>query len=375
MINVIIPASGMGARMGADMPKQFLELKGQPILKRTIAAFQNMDFVNEIIVTVPGEYVKSVADYGFSKLRRVLDGGLCQTRASSVKLALDALPQNTEIVLIHDGVRPFVTSELAQAVADAAKIHKAAVACVPVTDTIKKADGNMVATLDRSRLYSAQTPQGFTYDLIMHAYAMAEKDGILHQATDDSMLAERLGMPVYVVPSSKKNIKITTAEDLIIAEAFLANSRNSDRKITIFTDGACSGNPGPGGYGVVMLLGKHRKEISGGEAQTTNNRMEIMGVIVGLETLTRPCEVDLYSDSRYVVDAIEKGWVTRWQQNNWMRNKKDPALNVDLWERLLPLLSKHKVTFHWVKGHAGHPENERCDELARQAISDAEVCI
>jgi len=140
------------------------------------------------------------------------------------------------------------------------------------------------------------------------------------------------------------------------------------RNVQIYTDGACSGNPGPGGYGVVMTYGNHRKELSGGESQTTNNRMEIMGVIVGLESLNQPCKVDLYSDSRYVVDAIEKGWVTRWRQNNWMRNKKDPALNVDLWERLLPLLEKHDVTFHWVKGHAGHPENERCDELARAII-------
>ena len=139
------------------------------------------------------------------------------------------------------------------------------------------------------------------------------------------------------------------------------------RKITIYTDGACSGNPGPGGYGVVLIYGKHRKELSGGEAATTNNRMEIMGVIAGLEALNQPCEVALYSDSRYVVDAIEKGWVTRWQQNSWMRNKKEPALNVDLWERMLPLLQQHKVTFHWVKGHAGHPENERCDQLAREA--------
>jgi len=373
MINVIIPASGVGARMGATLPKQFLKLAGEPILKRTIAAFQNMDFISEIIVTVPGGYVKSVADYGFSKLRHILDGGLCKTRADSVKLALDALPQDTDIVLIHDGVRPFVTNELAQAVAEAAKIHKAAVACVPVTDTIKKIHENTVQTLDRSQLYSAQTPQGFTYDLLMHVYAQAEKDGVLYQATDDSMLVERLGMPIYVVPSSPKNIKLTTVEDLIIAEAFFANNNAPEvgtAKVTIYTDGACSGNPGPGGYGVVMLHGEHRKELSGGEVQTTNNRMEIMGVIVGLETLTRPCEVDLYSDSRYVVDAIEKSWVIRWQQNNWMRNKKDPALNVDLWERLLPLLSKHKVTFHWVKGHAGHIENERCDELARQAIED-----
>ncbi|MCL2286964.1 MAG: ribonuclease HI [Firmicutes bacterium] len=143
---------------------------------------------------------------------------------------------------------------------------------------------------------------------------------------------------------------------------------NFSKKVTIYTDGACSGNPGPGGYGTVLIHGEHRKELSGGEAQTTNNRMEMMAVIIGLETLKQPCEVDLYSDSRYVVDAIEKGWVTRWKQNNWMRNKKEAALNVDLWERLLPLLATHQVTFHWVKGHAGHPENERCDELARRAI-------
>jgi len=140
------------------------------------------------------------------------------------------------------------------------------------------------------------------------------------------------------------------------------------KKVAIYTDGACSGNPGPGGYGAVLIYGQHRKEFSGYEPETTNNRMEIMGVIVALEALKESCRVDLTSDSRYVVDAIEKGWIMRWKQNNWMRNKKEPALNVDLWERLLPLLDKHEVTFHWVKGHAGHPENERCDELARQAI-------
>jgi len=399
--------------MGASVPKQFLNLKGEPILKRTIAAFQAMDFVNEIIVTAPTNYVQTVKDYGFAKLHKVLDGGQCQTRAASVKLALEALPADTEIVLIHDGVRPFVTPELTRAVAEAAKTHGAAVACTPITDTIKKAETFVTETLDRSQLWSAQTPQGFTYDLIKNAYHQAEKDGILFQATDDSMLAERLGTPVSVIQSSPKNIKITTAEDLLFAEVLLqhreqqgqagqgnftpkrlsiipagelpAGISDSERRVNspaqpapaapprsikIYTDGACSGNPGPGGYGVVMQHGDRRKELSGGEAQTTNNRMEIMGVIVGLETLIRPCEVDLYSDSRYVVDAIEKGWVTRWQQNNWMRNKKDPALNVDLWQRLLPLLDKHKVTFHWVKGHAGHPENERCDELARIATAD-----
>ena len=140
------------------------------------------------------------------------------------------------------------------------------------------------------------------------------------------------------------------------------------KKVEIYTDGACSGNPGPGGWGAVLIYGAHRKEISGGEPQTTNNRMEIMAVIRGLELLKEPCEVTLTSDSRYVVDAIEKKWAIRWQQNNWMRNKKEPALNADLWEIMLSLIKKHRVTFHWVKGHAGHPENERCDELAREAI-------
>jgi ribonuclease HI len=142
------------------------------------------------------------------------------------------------------------------------------------------------------------------------------------------------------------------------------------KRVTIYTDGACSGNPGPGGYGAVLIYGEHRKEISGGEADTTNNRMEITAVIKGLEMLKEPCEVSLFSDSRYVVDAIEKGWAVRWRQNNWMRNKKEPALNPDLWELLLSLLQKHKVTFHWVKGHSGHPENERCDELATEAIKN-----
>jgi len=142
------------------------------------------------------------------------------------------------------------------------------------------------------------------------------------------------------------------------------------KKITIYTDGACSGNPGRGGYGAVLIYGDYRKEISGGEALTTNNRMELSGVIKGLEMLKEPCEVTVFSDSKYVVDAIEKGWALRWKNNNWKRNKKDDALNPDLWEALLQLLQKHKVTFKWVKGHAGNVENERCDQLAREAIEN-----
>jgi len=140
------------------------------------------------------------------------------------------------------------------------------------------------------------------------------------------------------------------------------------KNVTIYTDGACSGNPGPGGYGAVLLHKSHRKELSGGDAATTNNRMEMLAAIIALEALKEPCEVTLYSDSKYLVDAIQKGWAFRWQKNNWMRNKKDPALNPDLWERLLQLLEKHTINFCWVKGHAGNPENERCDALARAAI-------
>ena len=141
------------------------------------------------------------------------------------------------------------------------------------------------------------------------------------------------------------------------------------KSVEIFTDGACSGNPGPGGYGVILKYGRFVKELSGGEAKTTNNRMELTAVIAGLEALTELCDVTLYSDSKYVVDAFEKGWAKKWKQNNWMRNKKEPALNSDLWERALELTTKHNVKFVWVKGHAGHNENERCDKLAVSAAA------
>ena len=144
--------------------------------------------------------------------------------------------------------------------------------------------------------------------------------------------------------------------------AFITN--NQLKKVQIFTDGACKGNPGPGGWGAILKYNGHEKEISGGENPTTNNRMEITAVIKALELLKEPCAVTLYSDSQYVCNAITKGWAKKWQQNNWMRNKKDPALNPDLWEILLNLIDKHKLEIIWVKGHAGHPENERCDKLA-----------
>ena len=134
--------------------------------------------------------------------------------------------------------------------------------------------------------------------------------------------------------------------------------------VEIFTDGACSGNPGPGGWGVVLRFGVHEKELSGGEADTTNNRMELTAVIMGLSALKEPCAVRLVTDSKYVADGIVKGWAKSWQENGWRKADKKPALNVDLWEKLLELLKVHEVTIEWVKGHAGHPENERCDRLA-----------
>ncbi|MDE6155403.1 MAG: ribonuclease HI [Eubacterium sp.] len=136
------------------------------------------------------------------------------------------------------------------------------------------------------------------------------------------------------------------------------------KKINIYTDGACSGNPGKGGWGAVLVYKNNEKEISGGSADTTNNRMELTAVIEALKILKEPCEVSLTTDSKYVCDTVTKGWVYSWKKNGWKKADKKPALNVDLWEQLLPLLEKHQVTFNWVKGHNGHPYNERCDKLA-----------
>lgn len=147
------------------------------------------------------------------------------------------------------------------------------------------------------------------------------------------------------------------------------------KKVTIYTDGACLGNPGPGGYGVVLLYNGHRKEISGGFRLTTNNRMEIYAAIAGLSVLNCSCEVILYTDSRYLADAMNKGWVKRWKAKGWMRNKKEKALNVDLWEKLLELCDRHVVKFVWIRGHDGNPENERCDELSTLAARQKDLPI
>lgn len=136
------------------------------------------------------------------------------------------------------------------------------------------------------------------------------------------------------------------------------------KTVTLYTDGACSGNPGPGGWGAILVYNGVEKELSGGEAGTTNNRMELTAVIRGLQALKEPCQVELYSDSKYVIDALEKGWAKSWRKKGWIKSDKKPALNPDLWEVLLDLTEKHDVRCHWVKGHADNPMNNRCDEMA-----------
>ena len=141
----------------------------------------------------------------------------------------------------------------------------------------------------------------------------------------------------------------------------------SEQRVTIYTDGACSGNPGPGGWGAILQFGDNTKELNGGEAHTTNNRMELMAAISALEALKRPCTVDLHTDSQYLRNGI-MSWIHGWKKNGWRTADKKPVKNVDLWQRLDAALAAHKIEWHWVKGHAGHPQNERADELARMGL-------
>jgi len=150
----------------------------------------------------------------------------------------------------------------------------------------------------------------------------------------------------------------------------------SDSKyVTIYTDGACIGNPGPGGYGTVLIYKGHRRELSGGYRLTTNNRMEMLAAIVALEALKEDCRVTIHTDSEYLANAVEKGWARRWKTNGWRRNKKEKALNPDLWERLITLCDSHEVEFKWIRGHAGDIENERCDSLAIQAAQQSTLIV
>lgn len=223
-INVVIPASGTGTRIGGDIPKQFLRLCGEPILRRTLEVFQSCEIVSEIAVAVPEGFRTEVEAYNLPKVKHIVTGE--KNRAESVFAALKAFANAPEeIVLIHDGIRPFVTHDLIEKVARATLEHGAAIACAPVTDTIKKAGahGIITETPDRAALWQAQTPQGFTYHKIFNAYHVAHADGTLSAATDDSSLAERAGIPVKIVPAPPANIKITTPTDLKLAELLTIN--------------------------------------------------------------------------------------------------------------------------------------------------------
>ncbi|MDX3772747.1 ribonuclease HI [Chromatiaceae bacterium AAb-1] len=147
-----------------------------------------------------------------------------------------------------------------------------------------------------------------------------------------------------------------------------------NKTVAIYTDGSCLGNPGPGGYGAILTYGQHRKELSAGYRMTTNNRMELLAAIVALESLKKPCVADLTTDSQYVRLGITQ-WLAGWKRNNWKTSQKEPVKNQDLWQRLDLASQKHQVRWHWVKGHAGHPENERCDELARQAATHKATAV
>ena len=147
------------------------------------------------------------------------------------------------------------------------------------------------------------------------------------------------------------------------------------KEVMVYTDGACSGNPGPGGYGAILVYAGREKELSEGFAETTNNRMELLAVIVALEALKEPCEVTLYSDSKYLIDAVNKNWIESWQKKGWKNSKREPVKNRELFERLIELMKIHSVEFCWVKGHDGHEENERCDTLATTAASGENLSI
>lgn len=392
----LVMAAGSGSRMQSSVKKQFLPLEGKAVIVRTMERLRRMKAIDAYLMVIAPEDEEQMRqigkEEGWEEVTFVHGG---KERQDSVRAALQALPEGTEMVLIHDGARPFVPVECMEEVLEKAKEMGAAVLAVPVKDTMKtKQEGNLVGeTVPRETLWAIQTPQVFQKDLICQAYEALPDTAAI---TDDAMAVERMGKPVALVMGSYQNIKLTTPEDMAFGAAILAleagakeegkkepttqqtlsldtpspkrDAKGSLQEVEIYTDGACSGNPGKGGYGVVLLYQGKRKELSAGYAVTTNNRMEVLAVIKALELLKKPCRVKLYSDSKYVVDAITKGWAEKWRKNHWMRTKTECASNVDLWEKLLDLLDLHKVQFIWVKGHAENVENERCDALARAAI-------
>jgi len=192
--------------------------------------------------------------------------------------------------------------------------------------------------------------------------------------TDKPCGAKPSGPKPFNPPSAPKKKREAVSSEQEANALEMLETSDGLKHVVIYTDGACLGNPGPGGYGVVLLHGKDRKEFSRGFRLTTNNRMEMLACIVGLQTLQGPCAVTLYSDSQYVINSMTKGWALRWRKNKWKRNGENVP-NADLWEKMLDLCDKHKVRFNWVRGHAGNKENERCDQLARQAALGFDMAI
>ena len=188
-------------------------------------------------------------------------------------------------------------------------------------------------------------------------------------SAEDSFFATRVALSARDSQDTGKTVPVPVCAPMPVKPVKKEKSVPKGVKVTLYTDGACKGNPGPGGWGCVLVYGGAEKELSGGEAKTTNNRMELSAAIAGLSALKSPCEVELWSDSKYLVDAVTKGWARSWKAKGWKKSDGKPALNPDLWEKLLELLSIHKVEFVWVKGHNGHAYNERCDRLA---VSEAE---
>ncbi len=384
---VYILASGTGSRFDKSIKKQFFEINNTPIIAYTIWAFEQSN-VNDIYITTSKEDIetikKIVQRYKFSKVKDVVEGG--SERYLSVYNTLKSTENNeVDITLIHDGARPFVTIEKINEIIESIKQGGNYILAKKAVDTIKEINSDtVITTIDRNKINLSSTPQGFYKKELIKSYKKAIKENI--NFTDDSSIMEMCGYEVKVIEDSNLNIKITTKEDIIFGEAIVKELNievpikkerieTSSKKMTIYTDGACSGNPGAGGYGIVMMYGDKEMELKKGFEKTTNNRMELMAVVDALDKLKREMDITLYSDSKYVVDSVTKKWVYGWQKRGWKKSDGKPALNVDLWKQLLPLLEKHNVTFVWVKGHADNKYNERCDELARNAITDGNLNI
>ncbi len=384
--DVIIVASGVGSRFGGDVKKQFLELDNIPIIAYTINAFEQSKVDNIYLVTGKDDIESLeniVKDFEFKKVKEIFTGG--SERYLSVYNGLIGVEKtSSKYVLIHDGVRPFINPEKINEFLEEVVSKDSCILATKNYDTLKLIDdkGYIRETLDRRFVLSAQTPQGFVKANLIKFYKKAIKEEI--NFTDEASVMEYYGQDVFCVNGQENNIKITEPSDFKKAMNILGEISHKPSKkvsmestnngvVTIYTDGACSGNPGKGAYGIVMFYGDKKVEFSDGFLNTTNNRMELLAVIEALTKLNRSCKVTLYSDSKYVIDSITKGWVYSWAKKGWKKSDGKIALNIDLWERLLPLLKTHDVNFVWVKGHADNEYNERCDFLAREHIINGKL--